>query len=135
MVGFEIPDGSSSDDHPEGVKGWVLWLSTFLVLVSLANYTKIFFAIPPFRELFEGFGADLPGLTRFVLDYGRYSIAFFPLGLIPLLAMWRRRLSSSPQAGKEFRWVIASFVISVFALGVTLFGIYLPVYKLGAVVS
>ena len=134
MVGFVIPDGSPSEDHPEAVKGWVLWLSTFLVLISLANYAKIFSAIPPFRELLEGFGGDLPGLTRFVLDYGQYSIALFPLGLIPLVAMWRRRLSKSPRKGKEFRWVIASFLVSLLVFGVTVAGIYLPIYKMGAVV-
>ncbi len=119
----------------EGARAWVLWLSTFLVFVSLANYVRVFFAIPPFRELFEGFGADLPALTGFVLDYGQYSIALFPLGLVPLLVMWWRRLTGSPQAARDFRWVMASFVISLLVLGVTLFGVYLPVYKMGAVVS
>ena len=104
------------------------------MLISLLIYTQIFFAIPGFRELLDGFGGEMPLLTELVLDYSRLTILHFPLGLVPLVAMWRRRLSGSLREGKELRWIIASFGVSLLALCVTTYGVYLPIYKMGAVV-
>lgn len=134
MVGIVLPEDQLSDNPHEPVKTWVLALSTILVLCSLAFYTIILVSVPPFRELFAGFGAELPLLTKLVLDYSKYSIGLFLVGFIPLMAMWRNRLVATPSAGRNVRWVITSFGISLLTVGITFAGVYLPVIKVGAVI-
>ena len=135
MVGVILPEEDPLDYKPGPVKTWVLLLSTLLVVWSLAIYAAILVVIPSFGDLFADFGATLPTLTTLVLDYSKYSVALVLIGVVPLASMWRYRLSGSPSANRDFRWVITGFGISMLVLGITVTGVYLPVFKMGAAIS
>ena len=133
VVGVVLPEGDLLHNRSGPIKTWVLLLSTVLVTCSLAIYTTILVVVPRFADLFAGFGGELPMLTDLVLDYSKYTIVFVFVGAVPLGAMWRYRLSGSPNAGRDFRRVVTSFGISMLVLGVTVTGMYLPVLMMGAV--
>ena len=135
MVGVILPEENPLDYKPGPVKTWVLLLSTLLVVCSLAVYATILVVIPSFGDLFADFGVTLPAVTSLVLNYSKYSVALILIGIVPLASMWRYRLPGSPSANRDFRWVITSFGISMLVFGITLVGVYLPVFKMGAASS
>jgi type II secretory pathway component PulF len=114
---------------------WVLLLSSILVVWSIAIYAYIVMAVPSFRELFAGFGADLPSLTAFVIKYSWLCVVLAPLSIIPLVALWRKRSSENIDKGRDFKRVIIAFMISVVIGNVSVYGLYLPIFKMGAAVS
>ena len=114
---------------------WVLLLSSFLIVWSIAIYAYVVIAVPPFRELFAGFGADLPLVTAFVLDYARLSVVLAPVSIIPLVSMWRHRASAANDNARDFGRVIIAFVVAVLIGSIAVYGLYLPIFKMGAVVS
>lgn len=135
MIGIILPEEKSLADEHGPIKTWVLVLSTLLVAFSLVVYAIILVAAPSFGELFAGFGATLPKLTTLVLDYSKFAVVLCLIGVVPLVSMWRYRLSGSPSASRDFRLVIASFGISLIVCGISFIGVYLPVLEIGAVVS
>jgi len=135
MFGIILPEDDSLVDEPRPIKTWILVLSSFLVAWSLIVYGVILIAVPPFRELFAGFGADLPVLTTLVLDYSKYSVVLVLIGVVPLVSMWRCRTSGSQSEQRDFRRVITGFSVSLIVGGTTMAGLYLPVFKIGAAVS
>jgi hypothetical protein len=135
VVGVILPEEDPLDYKPGPVKTWMLLLSTLMVLSSLAIYATIIVVIPPFGDLFAEFGATLPILTMLVLNYSKYSVALVLIGVVPLASMWRYRLSGSPSANRDFRWVVTGFGISMVVLGIAVIGVYLPVFMMGAATS
>lgn len=135
MIGAVLPQENSQTVEPRPVRTWILWLSTVLVMLSLIIYVSIVVAVPSFSELFAGFGAALPLLTSIVLDYSQYAIVLALVGIIPLVSMWRNRLSGGTEESRNFRRVVASFGISLIVAGVSMTGVYLPIFKLGVAVS
>ena len=135
MIGIVLPEENPLVDEPGPIKTWVLVLSTFLVVWSLVNYVLILVAVPSFAELFAGFGESLPVLTTMVIDYSRYTVVLALIGVVPLVSMWRHRLSGSPSTSRDFRWVLAGFGISMIVCSITFTGVYLPVFKMGAAAS
>lgn len=128
----EEPDESESKDQP--VKLWVLTLSVLLTSISAAIYVAIFFSGAGFQDLFRGFGADLPALTRFFLfSYQIYGVLIL-IGLVPCVSLLWKRNRSIAESNRLFRLVLASFGLSLFVLGVSVAAAYLPVFQLGAVV-
>lgn len=123
-----------TDEHGR-TRTWVLLLSSILVVWSIAIYAYIVIAVPSFRELFAGFGADLPSLTAFVIKYSWLCVVLTPLSIIPLVALWRKRSSETVEKGRDFKRVIIAFMISVVIGNVTVYGLYLPIFKMGAAVS
>jgi len=127
----EQPDESENMDQP--VKLWMLTLSVVLTSVSAAIYAAIFFSGAGFQDLFQGFGADLPALTRFFLSsYQIYGVLIL-IGLIPcVLLLWNRNRPVA-ESNRLFRLVFASFGISLFVLSTSITAVYLPVFRIGAV--
>jgi hypothetical protein len=135
MVGIILPEENLLADERGPIKTWVLVLSTLLVAFSLVEYAIILVTVPSFGELFAGFGTTLPVLTTLVLDYSKYAVVLCFIGVVPLVSMWRYRLSGSPSVSRDFRLVIASFGISLIVSSITFTGVYLPVFEIGAAVS
>ena len=125
---------SISDDSGP-IKTWKLLLSTFLAAWAIAIYVYIIFAIPSFEKLFSGFGADLPTLTSTVIRYSKYAIVFALVVVFPLASMWWNRSSGSLSENQNFRRVIIGFLIALIIGTVTVIAMYLPIFKMGAVVS
>lgn len=48
-----------------------------LIIAFLVSAALLIFVVPQFEELFKGFGADLPGLTRVVIDLSEFFQAYW----------------------------------------------------------
>ena len=111
-------------------------LVTAVIIGCVSGYAAIrtTAAIRSFEEMFEGFGADLPDITRLVLAMPYLWYLFAAIG-IPL-ATWilaRPRVGRAELANMK---LAARLFIIVFALafGVTAYALYMPLFELGAVV-
>jgi type II secretory pathway component PulF len=85
------------------------------------------FVVPTFRQLFQGFGADLPLVTRLTLDY-YLALWLFPIAVIVVRFVWPDERSRSMAA-----CIVGAggFFVIVTALTIVM---YLPIFKLGQVV-
>ena len=105
-----------------GIVLFVVGLSGALILAGVATAV-----IPQFRELFKGFGADLPVATQLVVDYYLY-LWFSPLMVVAVRFAW---------PVKRVRSIAACFFgLALLVLGVPLLvlAMYLPIFRLGSVV-
>ena len=114
---------------------WVLLLSTFLIVWCLAIYAYIVLTAPSFQELFAGFGAELPMLTALVLDYSRLAVVPALVSLAPLVLIWRHRTSEAHSKARDLTLVVVAFTVSIVLGSIAVYGLYLPIFKMGAVVS
>ena len=105
----------------------VIAMAAALVVVNL-------FVIPAFAKVFAGFGADLPLMTRVLLGFSNFTVAFWPylLGAVVVLVFsfnaWRRtvrgrfvwdRMSLKfPIAGKILHKAALSRFARSFSLGI-----------------
>ena len=105
-----------------------------LAVMALAVGITMRSASHKFTELFAGFGADLPGLTRFMMD----GVVFAPYLALPIflpgfiLLVQRQSYTGNPR-----RLVIAAavgFALYAAAFGVFLYAMYLPVFRIGSIV-
>ncbi len=91
------------------------------VLGALALLGMGTYILPLFTALFESFGADLPGETRFLLD-ARYLLAL-PALLLPVL-FWRAH--GSRRRDRYFAGFVGAGAV---LLACTLWAAYLPVIR------
>ena len=110
-------------------------LASFLTVWSLVIYAYIVFVIPSFEELFAGFGAELPAVTTFVFEYGRLSALLAPISIILLVSMWRKRTAATNDKARDFVRVVIAFVVSMVIGSVAVYGLYMPIFEMGAVVT
>ncbi|MDJ0907413.1 MAG: hypothetical protein QNI96_15455 [Woeseiaceae bacterium] len=105
-----------------------------LAVLALAAGITMRTASRKFTELFAEFGAELPGLTRFMMD----GVEFAPYLALPLflpglvLLVQRQSYTGNPR-----RLVLAAgvgFALYAIAFGVFLYAMYLPIFRLGATV-
>ena len=64
------------------IKGAMFYPVAVLVVAFVITCILLLFVIPQFEELFSGFGADLPGMTRMVIDMSKWMQANWWLLLI-----------------------------------------------------
>ena len=122
----------SSEQQPPGF--WVIVLSVALTIISGMLYSAIYPAVPQFVEIFEGFGAELPWFTQFILDNYYYFGLPYLLGLIPCMILVKNRASVIPSEKHLFMLIVINFVLSFFVIGITVIAMYLPIFKMGNVV-
>lgn len=105
-----------------------------LAILALAVGITMRTASKKFSALFADFGADLPGLTRVMMD----GVEFAPYLALPLflpgliLLLQRHSFTGNPR-----RLVLAAgvgFALYAIAFGVFLYAMYLPIFRLGATV-
>jgi hypothetical protein len=126
----EPPDGTENICQP--VKLWMLILSVVLTVLSAVIYVAIFFSGTEFKEIFQGFGAELPQLTRFFLVSYQYFGVLILIGLVPCVLLLRNRKQPVVHSNRLFMLVFASFGISLFVLSASVIAAYMPVFELGA---
>ena len=114
------------------VKRWMLIVGPLLLFLSALNYLVLFFQGPAFIELFAGFGADLPVLTRVMLTMSPYFGVLILIGLGPCIELFKT--SDGARAGKKLMWIVAGFGASLTVLGIWVAAMYLPVFQMGSVV-
>ena len=129
----DSPEGSSETGHP--IPRWMLNVSVTLVLLSAAIYALIYFNGAGFENLFEGFGADLPMITRVVLTSYKWYGILVMVGVVPSFYMFKNRTCFIGNRNRLFARVVASFGLALFMLGVVTAAVYLPIFQMGAVVQ
>lgn len=128
-----LPEPDQAHDGKQPVKTWMLVVSALLVAVSAFMCLWMVASAPAFGEMFAGFGADLPTLTRLVLATSKFTPVLILLTLVPFWPILRNR-HDLPDAIRHFWYVVAGFVVTWVVLGVFVAGIYLPIIKMGSVV-
>lgn len=124
-----------SDQERQPVKTWVLVLCVALTIVSIAIHAAIYFGVRGFQDLFRGFGADLPLLTRIVMASAKYYGLLVLVGLVPCVLLLYNRTRLIHESNRLFVLVLVSFGLSFGLLVVYVIAAYLPIFQLGAVVQ
>lgn len=104
-------------------------------LISAAIYTYILYSVPAFRDLFQGFGAELPTATRWLLDY-YHAVAIFLIGSILLVAalVYSKTTNNYPLQRNLERASNWDLGISVACALLSMIAVYLPVFRIGVAV-
>jgi hypothetical protein len=108
---------------------------TVAIAFCTAPSALIFFAVPKFESLFNGFGAELPPATMFLLNW-RYLLWILPaLGLL-LLGV---ALITPVEKAIDWNWrMVGAFAVlccaSMLVEGLALVALYAPIFRLGAVI-
>lgn len=98
----------------------VAWV--FLVVLAVAAQ----FAIPAFESVLSSFGADLPAMTRLTMTYHRAAL-LLPIITGLLLALWPSKPGNAIAA-------LVFTCLSIVAVKLMIFSLYLPIFELGDVV-
>lgn len=106
-----------------------------LTLLSGAIYAGIYLLVPGFEELFRGFGAELPLLTRIVAATFPYFGVLVLLGLIPTAWLFRQREISAKQRDRVMILSVSNLVLAFGLLALCWAALYLPVLKMGTAVE
>jgi len=86
------------------INGALIYPVIILVLASTVSLGLLIFIVPKFEEMFKGFGADLPGLTKFMLSLSRLVTSpSFAIGapIIFILGGYIYRKYYQTKSGKE----------------------------------
>jgi hypothetical protein len=86
-----------------------------------------------YRELYEGFGAELPWLSRAALS-GRWIWWLLTVAAVGM-AIWVGTASTGPQSGfRRMKRALGAFIfVFVIVFIVTLIALYLPIFGRGTV--
>lgn len=74
------------------VKSAMMYPAVIMSLAVLISAGLIVFIVPVFKEMFEGFDAELPGATQFLVDVSNFLRAHYvavPLGLVGVVMGFR----------------------------------------------
>jgi len=120
-------------DEIERPIGFVI-TSVITAFFSLSTAIRAPETLGQFRVLFKGFGADLPAITFIALE----SAWIWWLFAVPGIAIAIWILSSARITRAQFRTMkitVRSFTLLLgLAVALTAWGLYAPIFKLGAVV-
>ena len=105
-------------------------LAMLMVMLGVI-YTGLLFVVPQFTEIFEGFGVELPAITRMVISISRMIDGFGVTGWVLMIALGigtlimvaigitmgpvAEGLSGVPVFGMAFRWVMQARVARILA--------------------
>ena len=103
------------------------WLIVFGVVLSALPAFTCSLVVEQFRQVLQGFGADLPALTRAVLGY-------HPLRWLAPVATAVLAARSRP-AVRAKRAVLAGLASAICLIPICAIAMYLPIFGLAAVVG
>jgi type II secretory pathway component PulF len=117
-------------DRPRGVliQAAVLAATTTFIAIRASR------VIREFEVLFKGFGTELDALTRFLMAV---PDAWWVLALASIaLLLWIGRRSRAPQIEiRRMKLALGALTIATgVSVAIAIIGLYLPIFKLGAVV-
>ena len=87
-----------------------------------------------FRGLFEGLGAEIPPLTKFVLNAPNLWWVIATPAILVFVWIVRRAFITPSERDRMRRAVIGSVVFGALVYGIVAYALYVPLFKLGAVV-
>ena len=114
---------------------WLVISSSLAAFISLTAAIRAPGTLRQFRELFKGFGADLPWISQFVLDCGDWAWWLLAIPGVGIAAWVMSRSYVTPDQRRTMKITVRSYSLAVWTT-VALFtwGLYAPIFKLGAVV-
>lgn len=116
--------------------GWLmLVLSMGFILASGVIYFLIYLMIPQFKEIFAGFGAELPAQTAFVVSTYKYYGFLTLFGLVPCVQLYMNRKVFNGNEKRLFAVIVISFVLSVLVFTFAVYSMYLPIFTMGDAIS
>ena len=129
----EGPEGNRGQGHP--IPSWLLVTSVVSVILTTGIYIVIFFGGSGFEDLYQGFGAELPTLTRFVFASYRFYGVFVLIGLVPTVFLIKSRACFVGDRNRLFIPMVASFGLAMFILGVFVVAMYMPIFAMGSLIE
>jgi hypothetical protein len=126
--------GKARDGAPARRSTAVLIVAIIEAFVGIVAGWRAPRTIGDFEELFKRFGADLPGLTRFVIAtrHGWWLFAIAAISILVWIAM--RPASTGAEQRRQMLAVVACAVAFGVAYGLAVVALYMPIFKLGAAV-
>lgn len=105
------------------------WVAAVTAVASLTTFILLSYVIPQFESLFEGFGADLPAITHFMITVHSY---YYLLAIPAIIGNILIHLQKNT-AG----WVLVIFsgAMGIILIPFTVIAMYLPIFQMGKVVS
>jgi len=106
-----------------------LWFGWVTVVGSLISFILLSYVVPEFEELFEGFGADLPAFTKFVIHFhDQFYILAIPGFFGNIFLHIRKHIIG---------WWLVGFsgAMAVLLIPLTIVAMYLPIFQMSKVVS
>ena len=104
-------------------------LTTVPVVLLASRFLE---TVAEFEALFQGFGADLPGLTRFILSHPLAVAVVFRLCVATQVVLLILLVVKRTFAARRAFWLLAVVTLSTTLLLIAAF--YLPIFRLGSVV-
>ncbi len=99
------------------VKSAMMYPIIVLVLAAVVTIVLLLFVVPQFETLFQGVGADLPTLTRTIVDMSRWVQAYWYIGLGIIIAIIVGFMFSYKRS-KKLQFFMDRVLIKIPALGV-----------------
>ena len=104
-------------------------------LIAAAIYAYLFYAVPAFRDLFKGFGAELPTLTRLLLDYYPVVLIFLTGSILLVVALVYSKTTNNyallQHLDHASTWNLG---VSVACCFLAMVAMYPPIFRLAAIV-
>ena len=95
------------------INGALIYPVIILVLASTVSLGLLIFIVPKFEQMFKGFGADLPGLTKFMLSLSRLVTSpSFAIGA-PLIVIGGGYLFRQYYQTKNGRELIDNWILKI----------------------
>ena len=95
------------------INGALIYPVIILVLSLTVSLGLLIFIVPKFEEMFKGFGADLPGLTKFMLSLSRLVTSPYFAIAVPIISIIGVFLYRQYYQSKSGREVIDSTILKV----------------------
>jgi hypothetical protein len=126
----DSPPGADSIKRPIGL----LIAAVIECWTALLVSWRLPGAVKELEALFKGFGADLPAATKFALASEPLWYLVAAVGLAQLLwIVWRPRISRADDRRMKLSVRLYGVLLGLL-IACTVFGVYAPIFKLGAVV-
>lgn len=113
------------------IEAWKLAAALLSVMVSGVFYSILLLMAPAFEQLYAGFGADLPAITKILLQVYPLFGLLVMIGLVPCVMLLMDR--SRPDADRLMTIIVVGFGLSFILFAAFVFALYYPVFKVGAV--
>ncbi len=116
------------------LEGVLLLMTVIFASVLDAALIALWFAVPQFEVMLKEFGAELPGLTRFMLEHYRWSLLLMIGVSLACLGLVRHRGETLAQSRPAVLIFSLACGLCMLALGLFVIALYLPIFRLGTLV-
>lgn len=111
----------------------LLW-SVLWIVCLLGIYLWMFLFILDLRKTFHGFGVDQTVATNFIFQYSYLYPVFYSTVILSFIAYFLYAAINGTKEGLFKKCVKINVGIAVIITLITLFFLYIPIFKLGSVV-